>query len=79
MLVVTRKDGESLVIIDRQTGAHAKITLVRTKPHTAKIGVEAPPEWLVLRDELIERSGGVADGRSQRGVRPDRADKAGAD
>jgi carbon storage regulator len=47
MLVLTRKDGETLLI-----GDDVKITIVKSKSGSVKIGVEAPREVKVLRAEL---------------------------
>lgn len=49
MLVITRKEGESLVIGDDIT-----ITVTEIKSDTQiKIGIEAPADIPVLREELV--------------------------
>jgi carbon storage regulator len=55
MLVLTRKDGQSLVLTDETTGLSIRVTVVRINGHTVKLGVEAPEQITVLRDELVER------------------------
>ena len=50
MLVLTRKADEQIVI-----GDDIKITLVRVRGNSVRIGIEAPREVRVLRGELAER------------------------
>jgi carbon storage regulator len=47
MLVLTRKVGEEIVI-----GDHIRITIVAVCGRQARVGVSAPPEVPVRRDEL---------------------------
>jgi carbon storage regulator len=47
MLVLTRKEGEQILIGDRIT-----VTVVRIQGGGVRIGVEAPPEVPVMRSEL---------------------------
>jgi carbon storage regulator len=47
MLVLTRKAGESFVI-----GDHVTVTVVRITGGGVRIGIEAPPDYLVVREEL---------------------------
>jgi len=47
MLVLTRKENESLVI-----GDNIKITILSVKGGQARIGIEAPSEILIYREEL---------------------------
>ena len=49
MLVVTRKAGESIVIGDK-----IRITVVALEGDRVRIGVEAPKEVTILRQELWE-------------------------
>ena len=55
MLVLTRKDGQSLVLTDKQTGLSMTVTVIRINGPTVKLGIEAPEQITVLRDELVER------------------------
>jgi carbon storage regulator len=48
MLVVTRKAGEAI-----QIGDDIWIHIVRCTGGQVKIGIDAPPDVLILRDELI--------------------------
>ncbi len=47
MLILTRKLGESITI-----GDHIKITLLEIKGKQIRIGIEAPPEVIVHREEI---------------------------
>ena len=49
MLVVTRKVGESLLI-----GDHVAVTVLKITPSGVRLGVEAPPDTAVMREELAE-------------------------
>ncbi|WP_298339780.1 carbon storage regulator [Ferrimicrobium sp.] len=46
MLVLTRKDGEQV-----QIGEGILITVVEAKSGPVKIGIEAPPEVMIVRDD----------------------------
>ena len=48
MLVLTRKEGESLYI-----GDDIKITIISTDSERVRIGIEAPPSQRILREELL--------------------------
>ncbi len=50
MLVLTRKLGESITIDE-----HIRITIVAIKGHQVKLGVEAPPETKIYREEIYQR------------------------
>lgn len=50
MLVLTRKLEESIII-----GEEIKITVLEIKGCQVKIGIEAPPETIVHREEIFER------------------------
>lgn len=49
MLVLTRKVGESLIIGDR-----IRITVVKVYEGQVRLGVEAPPDVAVYREELMD-------------------------
>lgn len=49
MLVVTRKVGERIVIGDNVT-----LTVVRIAGGLIRLGVEAPPDCIVVRKELLD-------------------------
>lgn len=51
MLVLTRKSGEAFVIAD----ANIVITILELHGNRVRIGVEAPPERMVYRQEVWER------------------------
>ena len=48
MLVLSRKPGERILIGDDVT-----ITLVRIGPNNVRIGIEAPREMNIVREELL--------------------------
>ncbi|MEX0936663.1 MAG: carbon storage regulator [Pirellulales bacterium] len=47
MLVLSRKVGERILIGDK-----IAVTVVRVAQGGVRIGIEAPPEWPVIREEL---------------------------
>ncbi|HEV3021151.1 MAG TPA: carbon storage regulator [Pirellulales bacterium] len=49
MLVLSRKVNEQIQIGDAIT-----ITVVRLSPNSVRIGVDAPPHLMIVRDELNE-------------------------
>ncbi len=50
MLVLTRKAGEGIII-----GDNIKITVVEVKGGNIRIGIEAPPEMKIHRQEVYDR------------------------
>jgi carbon storage regulator len=50
MLVLTRKPGEQLVI-----GGNIRVTIVSVGPGRVKIGIEAPPDVRIDRQEVHEK------------------------
>ena len=48
MLVLSRRPFEGIVI-----GSDIKITVVKIDRNQVRIGIEAPPDVMVVRDELI--------------------------
>lgn len=49
MLVLTRKEGERIMI-----GDDVRITIVRVTGNQVRIGIEAPREVPVYREEIME-------------------------
>jgi carbon storage regulator len=49
MLVLTRKVGERI-----QLGYNITVTLVKINGSVVRIGIDAPPEMVVVRQELAE-------------------------
>ena len=47
MLILTRKPGESLYI-----GAHIKVTFVELKGNQVRLGIEAPSDMRIFREEI---------------------------
>lgn len=54
MLVLSRKPGEKILIGDNVT-----VTIVRIGPNTVRIGIEAPRDMNIVREELCETAGHV--------------------
>lgn len=50
MLVLTRKIGESIIVT--VGGVEIKIKLVKTSKGNAKIGIDAPNEAVIAREEV---------------------------
>ena len=50
MLILTRRVGESLII-----GDDIKITVLGIKSHQVRIGIEAPKDVTVHREEIYQR------------------------
>jgi carbon storage regulator len=50
MLVLTRKVGESITI-----GAHIRVTVIALKGNQVKLGIEAPADTKVHREEIYAR------------------------
>ncbi len=50
MLVLSRNEGQSVLI-----GDGIKITVVSVRGGQVRFGIEAPPEVVVLRQEIAER------------------------
>ena len=50
MLVLSRKEGERLVI-----GGKIVVTICRISPNKVRVGIEAPSEFDVSRSELLTR------------------------
>lgn len=50
MLILTRKNSERIFIGDNIT-----ITIVRTDQHSVRIGIDAPKDVPILREEVAQR------------------------
>jgi carbon storage regulator len=50
MLILTRKPGESLYI-----GDNVKVTIVEIKGHQIRVGIDAPPELRIYREEIYQQ------------------------
>lgn len=57
MLVLTRKVGERI-----QLGDNITVTLVKINGNVVRLGIDAPPEMAVMRQELAEGKGREAIG-----------------
>lgn len=52
MLVLTRKPGQQLYLRNRKTGEEIRVMLVRLGQKSARIGVHADQEWVIVREEV---------------------------
>lgn len=59
MLVLTRKPGERLLI-----GNNVAVTVVRIGPNAVRLGIDAPLEMNIAREELVYRE--TPDAQSRR-------------
>jgi carbon storage regulator len=50
MLILTRKEGEKVFI-----GTDIKISIISVSENQVKVGIEAPPNVKILREELYEK------------------------
>lgn len=57
MLVLSRKVGQKILIGDR-----IAVTVVRVAQGTVRIGVEAPEEYAIVREEIRVESGDTPSG-----------------
>jgi carbon storage regulator len=56
MLILTRKEGESL-----RLGEDIKVTVVSVKGGSVRLGIDAPRDVTVHREEVYERIAGADD------------------
>jgi carbon storage regulator len=61
MLVLSRRERERIKL-----GDSIVVTVVRVAGDRVRLGIEAPPNVLVLRDELEPRASAVGDGKAER-------------
>ena len=60
MLVLSRKPGERILI-----GNDVKVTIVRIGPNSVRIGIDAPGDMNIVREELcIEEKAGTNGGHA---------------
>ena len=57
MLAVTLRNGERLRLRDRRTGEVTWVMLIRGNDGKARVGIDAPPDVEIVREELLARSG----------------------
>lgn len=54
MLALTRRPGEEIVIIDRETGEEIIVAVPSDQKHVVRIGIEASERFDIVREELLE-------------------------
>lgn len=57
MLAVTLRNGERIRLLDRRTGEITWLMVIRGNDGKARVGVDAPPDVEIVREELLARSG----------------------
>ena len=62
MLILTRKVDQGIII-----QGNIFVTVLRVEKDRVKLGISAPTEITVLRDELLERDGQNESGRNESG------------
>ena len=55
MLLLARRPGEEIVIIDKDTGEEIVIAVLRLENREARIGIEASKRFDIFRREVLER------------------------
>lgn len=65
MLVLSRKSGEKILI-----GENVTVTIVRIGPNTVRLGIDAPRDMNIVREELCQTSpvGNLDDGHPSESV-----------
>lgn len=61
MLVLSRKEEETIVIDVPDTRDKIRIVLLKSDKGRAVLGVDAPPNYLVVRKELLDRGPRILD------------------
>ena len=56
MLVLSRKVGQRVLL-----GNHVSITVVKISNGGVRIGIDAPPELPIVREELLDRFGSMGE------------------
>lgn len=55
MLCLSRKKNEKLVLIDKENGRRIEVILIHVKPDKVRLGIVAPREVEVWREELLTK------------------------
>lgn len=53
MLVLTRTIGETVVIIDNETGHRVRVAVLNRKNGRTRLGFETTKKYTILREELL--------------------------
>jgi|DEB0MinimDraft_6_1074348.scaffolds.fasta_scaffold142535_2 carbon storage regulator CsrA len=54
MLVLSRKKGETIVLLHRKTGESIEVKPTEIRPQVVRIGIKADQHWEIIRSELID-------------------------
>jgi carbon storage regulator len=54
MLILTRREGETL-IIELPTGERIAVTVLSVKGNQVRFGTDAPDDIAIVREELLEK------------------------
>ena len=54
MLVLQRHDGERVFLINHATGERIVLKVWRHGRRATKLGIEAPDEWEIVREEIAD-------------------------
>lgn len=53
MLVLSRKESEKIIMIEKESGLRIEIAVVEVRPgYKVRLGIKAPTNVLILREEL---------------------------
>jgi len=66
MLVLSRKPGEKILI-----GENVTVTIVRIGPNTVRLGIDAPREMNIVREELCQTARLGTNGNGEHGTHID--------
>lgn len=56
MLILSRKEGESLILTDSATGETIKLMVCKTTPKRTQVGIECTDRWIISRSEHFDDS-----------------------
>ncbi len=68
MLILTRRIGETIVISDKEGNVVAKATVLGVKGNQVRVGVDAPKDVSVHREEIQQRIDREKQRQQQKGV-----------
>lgn len=63
MLALSRKESDSLQIVDQETGETITIAVAKLRGNRTTLGIEASDRFRIYRSELVESNGRVPKGK----------------